>query len=88
MRVISPKIQGETPAVDSTSHRRMQGTKCRLKHLMRNRELRSVRNSYETSEEMLSRVEIRETNGVNSPKSKPHFSPRIGGENQSFERLL
>ena len=55
---------------------------------MRHRELRSVRNSYGASEAMLSCVEIRETNGFNSPKSKPHFSPRIGGENRNFEGLL
>ena len=55
---------------------------------MRHRELRSVRNNYGASEAMLSCVEIRETNGFNSPKSKPHFSPRIGGENRNFEGLL
>jgi len=74
--------------IGSTSHHRMQGTKCRLEHLMRHHRLQSVRNSYGTSEAMLSRVETRETNGFNSPKSKPHFSPWIGGENRNFEGLL
>ena len=76
------------PAVGSTSHRRIRGIKHRLEHLMRHHGLRSVKNNYKASEAMLSRVEIRETNGFNSPKSKPHFSPRIGGENQNFEGLL
>ena len=81
MRVISPKTQEETLAVGSTSHRRMQGTKRRLEHVMKHHELQIVRSSYRTSEARLSRVEIRETNGFNSSKSKPHFSPWLGGEN-------
>ena len=40
---------------------------------MRHHGLRSIRNSYRTSEAMLLCVEIKETNGFNSPKSKPHF---------------
>ena len=88
MRVILPKIRGETPAIGSTSHRRMQGTKRRLEHLMRHSGFQSVRNNYETSEVILSRVESRETNGFHSPKLKPHFSSQIGGKNRNFEGLL
>ena len=88
MGVILPKIQREMPAVGSTSHCRMQGTKHSLEHLMRHRGLRSIRNSYGTSEALFSCVEIRKTIGFNSPKSKLHFSPQIGGENQNFEGLL
>ena len=64
-----------------TANETSLGTKRRLEHLMRHRGFRNVKNSYGTSEAMLSRVETRETNGFNSPKSKPHFSPRIRGEN-------
>jgi len=71
--VIPLKIRGEMPAVGSTSHRKMQGTKCLLGHLMRHRGLRSVRNNYGTREATFSRVEIKETYGINYPKSKPHF---------------
>ena len=87
MGVIPLKIRGEMPTVGFTSHHKMQGTKRRLEHLMRHHELRSIRNNYGTSEAMLSCVEIKETNGFNSPKSKPHFSPRIG-ENHNFKGLL
>ena len=66
----------------------MQGIERHLEHLMRHRGLRSVMSSYETSEAILSHAEIRETNGFNSPKSKLHFSPRIGGENRNFKGLL
>jgi len=59
--------------VGSTSHRRMQGTRHRLEHLMRCRGLRSVKNSYGTHEVTFSRMEIKETYGFTYPKSKPHF---------------
>ena len=55
---------------------------------MRHRGLQSVKNSYGTSEAMLSHVETRETNGFSSPKSKPHFSPRIRGENQNLRGYI
>ena len=74
MGVIPLKIQEEMPAVGSTSHHKMQGTKRRLEHLMRHRGLRNVRNSYGTSEVTFSRVEIKETYEINYPKLKPHFS--------------
>ena len=74
MGVILLKIQGEMLAIGSISHRRIRGTKHYLVHLMRHRELRSVRNSYGASEAMLTCVKIRETNGFNSPKLKLHFS--------------
>ena len=64
-----------------TANETSRGIKRCLEHLMRHRGLQSVKNSYGTSEAMLSHVETRETNGFNSPKSKPHFSPRIRGEN-------
>ena len=62
--VIPLKIQGEMPAVGSTSYRKMQGTKCRLEHLMRHRGLQSVRNNYGTHEATFSRVEIKGTYGI------------------------
>ena len=73
MGVIPLKIRGEMPAIGSTSHCKLQGTKCRLEHLMRHHGLRSVRNSYETYRAIFSLVEIKETYGINYPKSKPHF---------------
>ena len=88
MGVILLKIQEEMLTVGSTSHRKMQGTECYLEYLMRHRGLRSVRNSYGTCEAILSCVKIKETNGFNSPKSKSHFSLRIGGENWNFKGLL
>ena len=81
MGVIPLKIQGEMPVVGSISHHRIRGKKRHLVHLMRHRELQSVKNNYGASEAMLTCVKIRETNGFNSPKSKLHFSPQIGGEN-------
>jgi len=51
----------------------MQGTKHRLEHLMRHRGLQSIRNSYRTCDVIFSRAEIKETYGINYPKSKPHF---------------
>jgi len=71
--VIPLKIQGEMPAIGSTSHHKMQGTKRRLEHLMRHRGLRSVRNSYGTRKATFSSVEIKETYVINYPKSKPNF---------------
>ena len=73
MGVIPLKIQGGMSTIGSTSHSKMQGTKHHLEHLMRHRGLRSITNNYETCEAILSHVEIIETNGFNSPKSKPHF---------------
>ena len=73
MGVIPLKIQGEMLAIGSTSHHKMQGTKRRLEHLMRHRGLRSVRNSYGTHKATFSSVEIKETYGINYPKSKPRF---------------
>ena len=73
MGVISLKIRGEMLAVGFTSHRKMQGTKCCLEHLMRHHGLRSVRNSYRTRETTFSHVEIKETYGIKYPKSKPHI---------------
>ena len=64
MGVIPLKIQREMPAVGSTSYRKMQGTKCRLEHLMRHRGLQSVRNNYGTHEATFSRVEIKGTYGI------------------------
>ena len=85
MGVILRKIQGEMPGVRFTSHRKMQGTKRRLEHLMRHRGLRSIRNSYGTRETTFSHVGIKETYGINYTKSKPHFfSPRTGGEKSGF----
>ena len=81
MGVIPLKIRGEMPAVGFTSHHKMQGTKRRLEHLMGHCRLRSVRNSYGTREAAFSRVEIKETYGINYPKSKSHFfSPRTRRE--------
>ena len=45
-------------------------------------------NSCGACEVTLSRVKIKETCGINVPKSKPHLSPRIRVKNQSFEGLL
>ena len=73
MGVIPLKIRGEMPAIRSTSHCKLQGTKCRLEHLMRHHGLRSVRNSYGTHRAIFSRVEIKETYGISYPTSKPHF---------------
>ena len=73
MGVISLKIRGEMLAVGFTSHRKMQGTKCCLEHLMRHHGLRSVRNSYGTREAAFSHVEIKETYEIKYPKSKPHI---------------
>ena len=73
MVVIPLKNRGEMSGVRSTSHCKMQGTKCLLGHLMRHHGLQSVRNSYETCEVTFSRVETKETYGINYPKSKPHF---------------
>ena len=73
MGVISLKIRGEMLAVGFTSHRKMQGTKCCLEHLMRHHGLRSVRNSYGTREATFSHVEIKETYGIKYPKSKPQI---------------
>ena len=85
MGVILLKIRGKMPAVGSTSHRKMQGTKRRLEHLMRHRGLRSFRNSYRTREVTFSRVEIKETYRINHPLSKSHFfSPRTRGEKLEF----
>ena len=89
MGVISLKIREEMPAVGSTSHRKMQGKKRHLEHLMRHRGFRSFRNSYGTHEATFSRVEIKETYGINYPKSKPHFFSLDRREkNLSFEGLL
>ena len=75
MGVISLKIQGEMLAVESTSHRKMQGTKRYLEQLMRHRRLRSVKNSYGTREATFSRVEIKGTYGIYYSNIKtPFFS--------------
>jgi len=71
--VILLKIQGETPVVGSTSHRRMQETERHLEQLIRHCGLQSVRNSYGTHEATFSHVEIREKCGINYLKSKTHF---------------
>ena len=73
MGVIPFKIREEMLAVGSTSHRKMQGTKCHLEHLMKHCGLRNVKNNYGTRKVTFSRVEIKETYGINYPKSKPHF---------------
>ena len=73
MGVIPLKIRGEIPAVGFTSHRKMQGTKRCLEHLMGHHGLQSIKNSYKSREMTFSRVEIKETYGINYPKSKPHF---------------
>ena len=73
MGVIPLKIQGEMPAVGSTSHHRMHGIERCLEQLMRHRGLRSVRNTYGTRKATFSHVEIREKRGISYPKSKPHF---------------
>ena len=76
MGVILLKFYGEMPAVGSTSHYRIQGTECRLEHLMRYRGLRSVRNSYGTHETTLSPAKIRETYEIYFSNIKtPFFSP-------------
>jgi len=89
MGVIPLKIRGKMSAIGSTFHHKIQETKCRLEHLMRHRGLRSIRNTYGTREATFSRVKIKETYGINYPKSKPHFF-LLGqeGKNRSFEGLL
>ena len=73
MGVIPLKIRGEMPVVGSTSHHKMQEIKRCLEYLMRHRGLRSVGNSYGTCEATFSSMEIKETYGINYPKSKLHF---------------
>ena len=73
MGVIPLKIRGEMPVVGFASHRKMQGTKCRLEHLMGHRGLRSVRNSYGTRKTAFLCVKIKETYGIKYLNSKPHF---------------
>ena len=71
---ISLKIQGEMLAVESTSHRKMKGTKRYLEQLMRHRRLRSVKNSYGTREATFSCVEIKGTYGIYYSNIKtPYF---------------
>ena len=78
------KIWGEMPAVGSTSHRKMQGTKCCLEHLMRHHGLQSIRNNYGTREATFPCVEIKEVYEISYPSQNPIFSPRIGGEKSEF----
>ena len=88
MGVIPLKIRGEIPAVGFTSHRKMQGTKRRLEHLMGHHGLRSIKNSYKTREPAFSRVEIKETYGINYPKSKSlFFFSLLGQEGKKSEFL-
>ena len=84
MGVILLKIRGEMLVVGSTSHCKMQGTKRRLEHLMRHLGLRSVRNNYGTCKATFSCVEIKETYGINYPKSNLIFSPRARREKPEF----
>ena len=75
MGVIPLKIQEEMPAVESTSHRKMQGTMRHLEHLMRHCGLQSVGNNYGTHEATFSRVEIKGTYGIYFSNVKtPFFS--------------
>ena len=71
--VILLKILGKMLAVGFASHRRIWGIGCRLEHLMRHCELRSVRNSYGTCEKTLSRVETKEHVEFIFQISKPTF---------------
>ena len=83
MGVIPLKIRGEMTAVGFTSYYKMHGIKRRLEHLMGHHRLRSIRNNYRTHEATFSRVEIKETYGINYPKSKSllfFFSPWRGRE--------
>ena len=87
--VIPLKFQEEMPVVGSTSHHRIRGTEHRLEHLMRYRELRSVRNSYGTRETTLSCVEIKGTCGIYFSNIKtPLFSSDRKGKPEFWEAIV
>ena len=88
--VMPLKFQAEMSAVGSTSHHRIWRTECRLEHLMRYHECRSVRNSYGARKMTLSCVKIKGTWGIyfsniktplfsSDRKGKPEFLGAIMG---------
>ena len=88
MGVIPLKIRGEMPAVGFTSYNKMHGIKRHLEHLMGHHRLRSIRNNYRTNETAFSHVEIKETYGINYPKSKSlFFFSLLGQEGKKSEFL-
>ena len=86
--VIPLKILGEMPAIGSTSHRRIQEIGRHLAHLMRHRELQSVRNGYGTREKTLSRVEIKGTRGIYFSNIKTPLFSSDKKVKQNFDGLL